>query len=422
MSDSRAMSRRSLLGTGIGGLSALAITQGLGSPARAKPTSNALSKSDASTLMSGLPVGVTREDDGLEPEQRKLARLLLNKGKRAFADAAAHPTEKFHARSLHAHAAAAFARLSPKRLKRARAKASALLTAASTIKLEHFGIYGDESYHAAKLPPKPDPAVSGAVKDVAEKQNKQSKPKQDEGPKLRRFEIHLNSVRCNEETDEVGADELMLGGHVIEPNGNIVDIGSWLVYDDFDQGEVMVFDWSVCRERGPEYSAYCPNGSAKDPYAGRRLVSSKFPANTPASWAFVLVAGEQDDGGFGDLLNDFYAELKDEIDEAVVGLGGAVGSVAFSWLGPIGSAIGAAIGAALSALFEWFMNLWDNQDDFIAARSRTFTFKHNTEKHLAQHEGRLPGPKGVIVGEMNAFDMVGDGGSYRVRYHWRVFS
>jgi hypothetical protein len=221
------------------------------------------------------------------------------------------------------------------------------------------------------------------------------------------------------------ADEILLGGQLIEPNGNITNIDQFKVSDDFDKGETVYFDYEICSvfakagDVPPFLEGFCPHGGPNDVYRGRKLASSKL--DKLGTWGLVLIMGEQDNGGgFGDIVQKVYKALKSEIDDAIeAGIGALVGGV----FGPLGSAIGAALAWAVGKLIEWLVSLFDNPDDLVAAKTWQLRLEHRTQSYIeGLSTDELPAPKGTWASPMKKLAFKGDGGSYEVRAHWRAFT
>jgi hypothetical protein len=420
------------------GLSALAFGQTLlGSATRASgaPSTPGLTDATAKALRRAKASSKGAADIVLDARQEKLAKLLLAKGRHAAALAASSPSTKFPGKTMHAAAARYVQRAGKKRRKKATSAATKLLEASAAKKAELFGDYAHATVASATTTPAVDVKLSELLRNLAEHA---SAPKEGSGAKFENIEFHLNSLECIEETDEVGADAILLSGQLIAPSGKIIEIAKFTAGDDFDKGDRRWFDWELCS--GVEGTALvdqfeglgmCPHGSAKDPFRGRKLASSKLEGPWPGSWTLILLMGEEDDGGFGDLVEEFYAAMKKEIGEAIEALGdaaagaigGAIGGIAGSWAGPIGSAIGAVIGFVVGKVIEWFVGLFDNKDDLVAVESWTIELENATKAYIkGRSEDDLEAPKGVWASPMKKIDFVGDGGRYQARLHWRASS
>jgi hypothetical protein len=256
---------------------------------------------------------------------------------------------------------------------------------------------------------------------------------------VKKIEFHLNLVRCLEETSEASeSDEILLGGQLVEPNGAVKKIARWKVRDDFDAGEETNFDYQKCGQLPrsslpPFLLEKCPNGSPADPYYGRKLISASLDPQVipfPSTHGLVLVMGEQDEGGFNDILQDIYAALRDEIAAeldalgvtAGAALGGALGSIIPGLGTAIGSAIGAALGWVLGEFIEWLVGLFNNEDDLIQAKHWTIQLP-SPELSAIQGLGQsLPAPAGVWASPLKSLKFRGDGGKYDAHVHWRVFT
>lgn len=258
-------------------------------------------------------------------------------------------------------------------------------------------------------------------------------------PLAKKIEFHLNRVKCINETSDGGdSDEILLGGQLIEPNGNIKKLDRFKVSDDFDAGESVYYDYNKCKGLPsdaaalPPFNALCPNGGPDDIYRGRKLVGSTIDLQLfpfPATYSLVTILGEEDEGGFGDIIQDIYNALKGELDEAFkaaglaagAALGGALGSVVPGIGNAIGAAIGAALGWLLGEFIEWLTALFE--DDLIQARHWTIQLTSPEMAAIRTLAGDpLPAPEGVIASPVKKLTYVGDDGEYQAHLHWRVFS
>lgn len=369
----------------------------------------------------------------LDAQSSKLAQLLVHKTRHAFALAAANPTAKFAPGSIHATAASAVAAMSAKRAQRAKTRATAMLAASATDKTASFGPYATASLASATAKQSVDIQLSPVVKEVTLKlkdaQKKSEKEKEKPEPKYTRLMWQLNSVKCITKQDNSAHDEILISGYVIERDGTCVKIDR-IKYEGFSSGEKKYLDYEGCAA-APGAKAFlesigmCPHGSTDDVYRGRKLVESKMGG--PGTWVFMLVLGEQDDGGFSGWLSDLYKKLKKEIDELVEqvlkGVGEAVGAALSAYIGPLGEALGVAIGWALGKIYEWITSLiGDPQDDILGAYSWTSQFQERTQSYVKSLvPDRLPSPKDTCASPIKKFSYKSQGGHYEVRWHWRAY-
>ena len=121
-----------------------------------------------------------------------------------------------------------------------------------------------------------------------------------EGLKYKKLQFFINSVTCLEETDEIGSDEINLGGTLTDSRGNVVQVGEFQVSDDFDQGETVAL--------------------------GRTF--GTFDLDTDANWPHVYVvalATAEKDDGFAQVLQDLWGAVKGKVSAAIAaGLGTAI--------------------------------------------------------------------------------------------------
>ncbi len=432
---SRTFTRRSLLSTTARGLPALAFGSSLLST-----TANAIAapKARFTAPPKGKIYGPAGEaavkgDVALPNELRAAAMLVQQKARHAVTTALANPNKAFKHRL--AKASARFVgSLSSKRIARAKARATTLLSATEPKRKAAFGPYAVLGVADYQLSAKPDlelrrklEVVQTSAWEVTHVKGmfKQKKVKPKNEPKYAKLEFHLNTVKCVEETDEVGADEILLGGELIKPDGSVAKLSSFKVSDDFDQGEVKYYDDAMCigLDGGAEefFRNYgmC-NGTPSDPYRGRVLASSGLSGPWPGTWGLVLLMVEEDHGGFGALLQDLYGAIKAELEEALKGLGTAVGSAIG---GAIGAVIGQVVAWVLGELIEWLVGLFDNRDDPIAAKSWILTLDNATRAYIDEVcAGGLESPANTQASQMKELVFKGDGGKYVTRMHWRALA
>lgn len=428
----RSFTRRSLLRNAATGAASLALATAVLQPsASGKPASadKKKRKQSADKAVADAPGTASNDASFFSPEEIELGRAIAHKARHAFALAAANPGKSFAKGSLADTAAKLVARQPAKRKQRSKARAEKLLASASERKVK-LGEYADADAEVHAKSGKDDGKLKKAAEKVAKKHKDDKKVDPYPGPSYKRIEFHLNSIRCRRETDDQwGADEILLSGHLVEPDGHIVKL-DMVKYEDFETGEHRVFDYSQCMgdagvviEGMPQsvrkQLGICPHGGPKDPYRGRMLASSRLQGPYPSTWTLVLMMGEQDDGGFGTFINDTYESMQKEIKGALTGLLSTAGS----YFGPIGTAIGAALAYALGELLDFIVSLFENEDDVIGART-WYVRLHGGEKSRIQkhHAKHLKAPDDTWATEMRKLEFAEkDGeGRYTVRFHWRV--
>ncbi|MDC0671557.1 glycine zipper domain-containing protein [Nannocystis radixulma] len=429
MTDLRpSLSRRRLFSLTAGGASALLLAQ-TARAAGPKPVFKPVPDSKLLKALDHVPGDVVQLPEHLRP----LAEQLLARAKGAVTSAIAKPAsakgDKIAAAGLKFAA-----RLTPARATRLTASSEQLQVA----KVSPFGAFARPGVKLQSVAG--FRATVTKVVDVSKlKFDPKVKTPQWKAPLVKKIEFHLNRVRCIEETSEASdSDEILLGGQLVEPNGAVKKFDRFKVSDDFDAGEKVPFDYEMCghipRSSLPSVlQSMCPNGSPDDPHHGRKLVSASLDPQVipfPSTHGLVLVMGEQDSGGFNDLLQDIYAALRDEIAaeldalgvSAGSALGGALGSIVPGLGTAIGAAIGAALGWVLGEFIEWLVGLFNNEDDLIEAKHWTIQLP-SPELSAIQGLGQsLPAPAGVWASPLKNLKFRGDGGRYEAHVHWRVFT
>ncbi len=224
--------------------------------------------------------------------------------------------------------------------------------------------------HAAKLPSPKQPSAD----EVA-------------GAKYKKLYLCVNDVHCFEESDEVGSDEIALGGMAIGALGGQARIDEFMVSDDFDEGEsVNLFKR----------------------FAGFNLHTEP---GFPYSYTAIVTMAEKDDGGFHDFLVKLWDAVGEEVKEAVTG---AVGAAVGAAIGTLGGVIGTVVGAIVGALVGWLISLFDNEDEILGTRTLRMTLGAATKSYYDW--AKLTSPDGYPF----TVTFRGDNSNYRLRGCWRV--
>ena len=204
--------------------------------------------------------------------------------------------------------------------------------------------------------------------------------------KLRMF---IRGVRCVEETDEIGSDEINLGAVKTTPSGDVSIIDQFEVSDDFDEGEKVTY-----------------------PGIGRKLTGWNIVTSEPWPhvYAIALAMAEKDDGGFYKFLKELWDYVDDKVNALIAaGIGAAIGA-------EVGGILGAVVGAVVGAIIGWLINLFDNEDDIVGTKVLTMTLASARKSYYDWAKlTTADGWKGLL-------HYNGDGGHYRVSYGFKVFT
>ncbi len=367
-----------------------------------------------------------------------LAERVLQKTRHAFTVAAAKPKGSFAKGGMAAAAAKFMKTQSPVRISRASTRAMSRLSGGSQWKAA-FGPYdrvAAAEYAKSQSPGEkygvPLEAMVAKRPKIKKAKIKRKKTNPDDykaKPIYERIEFHLNRVECVEDTNEVDADEIFLGGHLIRPDGSITKIGKHLVGDEFSAGVVRHYDDSVCigktaAERKLIEDVGACNGTKSDPWAGRVLASVPLAGPWPGTYGLVLLMVEQDQGGMNDLLTELYQRIKDELADAIEDLGEATGDAVAEYLGEdIGEIINEIVVWVLTELVAWIVSLFDNVDDPIAGKSWVVTLPNRTREAIDDvARGGVASPPGTRASKIETLRFAGDGGKYDAEVHWRALS
>jgi len=415
-------------------LAGIGLTGLLGARAFAddKAAKKKLKGADLDTIEAKHPAGADSVSLKVSGHSEKIGKLLLQKLKAVSTLAILNPNVKFPPGTVQEAVSKKTKKMRSKRQEKAKTKATA--EASSPAKATTLGPYAKLDVKSATVKQAPDTELTAAVRAAAndlkgpqeEAEKKAKAGEKEKEPVYTKLQFHLNSIKCIEETSELSAsDEILLSGQLIQRDGTIVKLDKWK-WENFDAGEARYMDYELCKSLDPKMAkAYkdvglgCTNGSANDVYAGRKIAETKLSG--PGTYSIVLIMGEEDDGGFGDMVNDLYKSVKEEIDAALMSVGVVIGAALSVYLGPLGEVIGMAIGYALTELVEWFVGLFENDDDIIKAKSWSVKFDQRTKSYVkGLATDNLPAPKNVWASPMKKLTFKGDGGHYDMRLHWRV--
>lgn len=196
-------------------------------------------------------------------------------------------------------------------------------------------------------------------------------------------------MRCVEETDEWGSDEINLGAVAADPFGHTSIDPQFQISDDFDTGELVTY-----------------------PGIGQKLTGFNIVTSEPWPHVYTVTLGmaEKDDGGFAKFLQELWDYVKDKVNALIAaGLGAAIGA-------EVGGIVGAVIGAVLAAFFAWVFSWFNNADEILGAKVLRMTL--NSPRKSYYDWAKLTSQNGWTA----VTNYYGDGGHYRVAYGWKVFT
>ena len=210
------------------------------------------------------------------------------------------------------------------------------------------------------------------------------------GLAFKKLRLFVRSVKCVEETSEIGSDEINMGGNVTTTAGATTIVQQFEVSDDFDEGEVVNF------------------GTSKV-FASWDLATAT--SGFPYVYGAVIALAEKDDGGFYKFLNDLWALVDDKVTAAVgAAVGAAIG-------GAIGNVLGAVVGAVVGAIIGWLMSLFgDNPDEILGAQPLILAL--GSTKKSYYDWAKLTSPDGLPA----TLHFKADGGHYVVHCAYKVFT
>jgi len=210
---------------------------------------------------------------------------------------------------------------------------------------------------------------------------------------FRKLEFRVRQIKCHDETNPeiLGDDEISIGGTAVHTDGTVKKVGK-KTYEDFSDGESEWLDWAFASFSKPKPK---PGGIVYDTYG-------------------VLIAlAEVDSGGFGKVLDSIYAHVQEKVKQAIAD---AVVAGASPYVGPyLGMIAGAVAAWAADQLIQWVISWFG--DDLFPVKHATLT----GPRGFAFYPSDKWINEGVGYRSKDAWlTFSGHGGSYGVRYFWRV--
>jgi hypothetical protein len=243
------------------------------------------------------------------------------------------------------------------------------------------------------------------------------------GHKFTKLGLFIKEVHCFEETDEIGADEISVGGVIVDADGQTHVIDQFVVSDDFDEGESVLYP-------PPQLPKPLFDALKKDPQAiqkafaaayaqpGRKFGEWKIRRDLgwPTAYAATIVIAEKDDGGFWKFLRELAKKIVEALErELKMGLGAAAGLGIGAAIGGVwGALVGAVVGFVVGALWDLFSQ--DNPDDIVGQAPLVMSFGASSMSYY-QWTGLLKQPHPDLF----PIDFKGDGGHYRVWCYYQLY-
>ncbi len=379
---------------------------------KAKPKATSKTKAGPSATATktapGLaPVGLT-----LTPQGKALGDAIADRIKHAITTAASRPLQMRFQRSGYADVTQRYVKsLSKAKRNASKSRATRLLAAPAAERKMRLGSAATMSpaLHRKRLRPLPAKVGVDAVRSLSWKFKAAAHNPHGISTipnPYKKIGFFLNEVKCLEETDEVGADEIVMGALLVSPTGEVEKTKAITISNDFDEGEKKTY-----------YKAGSSNFVGNDPMKGRHLVSAPLVGpEFPAPYTLLLVLWERDDGGFADTLRDLYVEVAKEAKLAMMG-------ASASFAGPIGPYLGLIASYVLEAVVAFLAWMFDNPDDRIDEHQATVTLASYNDTYFDEFASSRENatPSNVWAAKRYTVNMRGDGGRYRIKLHWRVW-
>jgi hypothetical protein len=211
------------------------------------------------------------------------------------------------------------------------------------------------------------------------------------GLAFKKLKLFIKRVKCIEETDEIGDDEVNMGGTATDPMGQSALVPEWQVHSDFDSGDQVNYGFNKVFHTWSLHTN-------QDGF--------------PYWYGAVVALAEKDDGGFWKFLQELWTKVESEVKAAI---GAAVGAAIGAAIGAAYAGIGAIVGAVIGAFIGWLLGFFaDNPDDIIGTKSLVLALGAATKSYYDW--AKLTTPEGL------AGSMVykGDGGRYQVDWAFKV--
>ncbi len=200
---------------------------------------------------------------------------------------------------------------------------------------------------------------------------------------LDRLQLRIRRVKCLNETNDVGDDEIALGGTSVDETGDTEGISTFRVANTFKTGSQRLFN------------------------PPRHFITFDLTEGIqfPKSYFVTLVLAEVDMGGLTGFVNKLLDWVKKKVNAALVAaIGGAIGVSG----GPIGAVIGAVVGYVVGAVFDWFRSIWS--DDVFKPQTVSLGIPSLPARWDG---GRTESPERTV-------SYIGHGGKYELAYDWKL--
>lgn len=418
----RNLNRRSLLQGGSAallGMGALWGSSAVAAPLVGKPR---VAKGNLRTRGGTPAPTLLAPTNKLGPAEQDLARQIAAAVKHASVVAAANPDARFLRGSYAGLTQEYVRKIGSKERNQAKIRATRMLSAPVATRQRTFGKFAAKTVkeHQNGIISVDRGLAKKATDELLSRQRRFRKGtanlskhglKKIEHAKYSKVGFFLNEVKCFDETDgEAGdSDEVDMGGVAISPTGTIVKIKAFEVSDDFDKGERVRY-----------YNESSGNFDPADRYRGRAL--AVFDLNEaglefPGSYSLSLTMVETDNGGFASVLNNLWEKVADDVKKAIVKAGKA-------YLGDFGAILAAIVNLVLDEVVAFLINLFTGgSDDLIASVTGNLGLGSPNKSYFSGLSGReLSTPTDVWAAQRQKWNFHGDGGRYRIKMHWRVWS
>lgn len=196
-------------------------------------------------------------------------------------------------------------------------------------------------------------------------------------PRGPRIALVGTEVRCWAETNEAGADEIVLGGFCTDPFGNVTPLDPRMIDDDFEVGELVEYE-------GGQVLAEVP------------LLATA--PSWPATYSITLTLVEKDVEGFDQNVAQLWSGLQPHVRGRLGAVAGVAGLA--SRAVPVVAVTSWVVSSFVSWMREW------SQDDLIGTRIISVALEGLDDGAFAR--------AGLLNPQMFRLDFKGSGGHYSI--------
>jgi hypothetical protein len=239
------------------------------------------------------------------------------------------------------------------------------------------------------------------------------------GSKYTKLGLFLKYVSCKEETDEVGSDEIALGGVFTSADGKTTTkIARVNVSGDFDEGESVVYPPIVLDLKHlPNWEELKKIVEANVAKPGRKLAEWRLRSDLgwPVAYPAAITMMERDDGGFSEFIDKLWKKVGDDLQDYIEK---GLKSLGQAYLGELGAILGQALAWVINSVLSFLASLiGENADDHVATVPFMLALGAATKSYYDKTGlTKLPHPDVFTV------NFHGDGGRYKAGFYFQIYA